>query len=142
SALLAADAGVPVLLAAAADAATALADASVGTVFVPRANRLSARKFWVRYAADSAGSVTLDAGAVEAVLTRRRSLLPAGIIAVSGAFSGGDVVELCGPDGIVVARGVTGYDAAELTSMIGRSTAELPAEQHRPVVHADDLVAG
>ena len=55
SALLASDAGVPVLLAAAADAATALADASVGTVFAPRPERMSARRFWVRYAAEVSG---------------------------------------------------------------------------------------
>ncbi len=141
AALLAADAGVPVLLAAAADAATALADASVGTVFAPRPHRLSARKFWVRYAAGAAGTLTLDDGAVRAVLAQRRSLLPAGITTVSGRFYGGDVVELCGPDGAVVARGVVGYGAAELATMIGRSTAELPADERRPVVHADDLVA-
>ncbi|WP_192830014.1 glutamate 5-kinase [Mycobacterium sp. UM_Kg1] len=141
SALLAADAGVPVLLAAADDAAAALSEASVGTVFAPRAQRLSARKFWVRHAADAAGLLTLDAGAVEAVLARRRSLLPAGITAVSGRFYGGDVVELCGPDGSVVARGVVGYDAAELDAMIGRSTADLAPDARRPVVHADDLVA-
>ncbi|MFL0180522.1 glutamate 5-kinase [Mycobacterium sp. SMC-15] len=141
SALLAADAGVPVLLAAASAAASALSDASVGTVFAPRAQRLSARKFWVRHAADAAGMLTLDAGAVEAVLARRRSLLPAGITAVSGRFYGGDVVELCGPDGSVVARGVVGYDAAELDAMIGHSTAELAPDARRPVVHADDLVA-
>lgn len=141
SALLAADAGVPVLLAAAGAAAAALSDASVGTVFAPRAQRLSARKFWVRHAADAAGTLTLDAGAVEAVLARRRSLLPAGITAVSGRFYGGDVVELCGPDGAVVARGVVGYDAAELDAMIGHSTGELAPDARRPVVHADDLVA-
>ena len=65
SALLAADAGVPVLLAAASDAATALVDASVGTVFAPRPERMSARKFWVRYAAESAGALTLDDVAAE-----------------------------------------------------------------------------
>ncbi len=141
SALLAADAGVPVLLAAATDAAEALSEASVGTVFSPRAQRLSARKFWVRHAADAVGVLTLDAGAVEAVLTRRGSLLPAGITAVAGRFSGGDVVELCDPQGAVVARGVVGYDATELEAMIGRSTAELAPDARRPVVHADDLVA-
>ncbi|ODR05610.1 glutamate 5-kinase [Mycolicibacillus koreensis] len=141
SALLAADAGVPVLLAGAAHAATALTDASVGTVFTARGNRMSARKFWVRYAADTAGALRLDAGAVTAVTERRGSLLAAGITAVTGAFSGGDVVELCGPDGAVVARGVVGYDAAELAEMAGRSTSELPAELRRPAVHADDLVA-
>ena len=45
------------------------------------------------------------------------------------------------PDAAVVARGVVAYDAAELATMIGRSTSELPAELRRPAVHADDLVA-
>ena len=141
SALLAADAGVPVLLAAAADAATALSDASVGTVFAPRAERMSSRRFWVRYAAESAGALTLDQGAVNAVVRQRRSLLPAGITAVSGRFYGGDVVELRAPDATMVARGVVAYDATELATMLGRSTSELPADMRRPAVHADDLVA-
>jgi glutamate 5-kinase len=141
SALLAADAGVPVLLAAAADADRALSDASVGTVFAPRPERMSARRFWVRYAAESAGVLTLDEGAVRAVVDRRRSLLAAGITAVSGKFHGGDVIDIAGPDGTTVARGVVAYDVAELGAMIGRSTADLPAELRRPAVHADDLVA-
>jgi glutamate 5-kinase len=141
SALLAADAGVPVLLAAAADAAAALSDASVGTVFAPRPARMSARRFWVRYAAEAAGALTLDDGAVRAVVKQRRSLLPAGITALSGRFYGGDVVELRASDARVVGRGVVAYDAGELAAMIGRSTSELPVEMRRPAVHADDLVA-
>ena len=141
SALLAADAGVPVLLAAASDAAAALTDASVGTVFAARPERMSARRFWVRYAAETTGTITLDAGAVQAVVRQRKSLLPAGITAVAGRFHGGDVVELHGPDGNAVARGVVAYDDAELAGIIGRSTPELPVELRRPAVHADDLVA-
>ncbi len=140
SALLAADAGVPVLLAAASDAAAALTEASVGTVFAPRPARMSARKFWMRYAAEAAGALMLDPGAVHAVITQRRSLLAAGITAVAGRFVGGDVVELHGSDGAMVGRGVVAYDASELATMIGRSTSELPAELRRPAVHADDLV--
>lgn len=141
SALLAADAGVPVLLAAAADAGRALADASVGTVFAPRPERMSARRFWVRYAAESMGALRLDAGAVRAVVGQRRSLLAAGVTAVEGRFHGGDVVEIHGPDGATVARGVVAYDAVELAGMIGRSTGDLAPEFRRPAVHADDLVA-
>jgi glutamate 5-kinase len=141
SALLAADAGVPVLLAAAADAGAALSEASVGTVFAPRPERMSSRRFWVRYAAESTGALMLDDGAVRAVVGHRRSLLPAGITEVSGRFHGGDVVELRALDGTVVARGVVAYDAAELSTMVGRSTSDLPAEMRRPAVHADDLVA-
>jgi len=140
SALLAADAGVPVLLAAASDAATALTDASAGTVFAARPNRMSARRFWVRYAAEAAGVLTLDEGAVRAVVSQRRSLLAAGVVEVSGRFYAGDVVELRGPDAVMVARGVVAYDAPELATMMGRSTAALPDELRRPAVHADDLV--
>lgn len=141
SALLAADAGVPVLLAAASDAAAALDAASVGTVFAPRKERMSARRFWVRYAAEASGALTLDDGAVKAVVRQRRSLLPAGITALSGRFYGGDVVELRNQDATMVARGVVAYDAAELATMLGRSTSDLPTEMRRPAVHADDLVA-
>lgn len=113
---------------------------------VDRAGRLdrrrgSARRFWVRYAAEATGALTLDAGAVRAVVRQRRSLLAAGITAVSGRFCGGDVVELRAPDAAMVARGVVAYDASELATMVGRSTSELPGELRRPVVHADDLVA-
>ncbi|EOM76436.1 glutamate 5-kinase [Rhodococcus rhodnii] len=140
AARLAADGGVPVLLAAASDAAAALGDAEVGTAFAPRPTRMTARRFWVRHAADEHGALHLDAGAVEAVVGRRGSLLPAGVTALSGIFYGGDVVALVGPDGRTVARGVVAYDAAEVEEMIGRSTRDLPPESRRPLVHADDLV--
>ncbi|MGB6040164.1 MAG: glutamate 5-kinase [Gordonia sp. (in: high G+C Gram-positive bacteria)] len=140
AARLAADSGVPVLLAAASEAAAALGDASVGTVFAPRPTRLSARKFWVRHAAESHGQLVLDDGAIAAVCGRRRSLLPAGIVSATGDFSDGDVVEIVDRDGNVRGRGVTSYDAEDVAKMIGRSTADLPPELQRPVIHADDLV--
>ncbi|HEY0639323.1 MAG TPA: PUA domain-containing protein, partial [Pseudonocardiaceae bacterium] len=102
--------------------------------------RLTARRFWLRHAADATGRLHLDGGAVTAVVGRRRSLLAAGITGVDGEFAAGDVVELTGPDGVTVARGLVGYDAAELPALIGRSTRDLPAERRREVVHADDLV--
>lgn len=140
AARLAADGGVPVLLAAAADAAHALESASVGTVFAPRAERLSARRFWVRHAADARGQVILDDGAVDAVVRRRRSLLAAGVIGVRGTFSDGDVVELVDAAGTVRARGVSSYAAEDIVPVVGRSTPELPEQLRRPVIHADDLV--
>ncbi|MFT4128011.1 MAG: glutamate 5-kinase [Gordonia sp. (in: high G+C Gram-positive bacteria)] len=141
AARLAADSGVPVLLAAAADAAAALGDSSVGTVFAARPERLSARRFWVRHAADARGQIVIDDGAVAAVARRRRSLLAAGIVGVRGGFADGDVVELVDQQGNVSARGVSSYDAEDVAAMLGHSTSELPADLRRPVVHADDLVA-
>ncbi|MEU4444477.1 glutamate 5-kinase [Actinosynnema sp. NPDC050801] len=140
AARLAASAGIPVLLAGAADAARALSAADVGTAFAVTGTRLSARRFWLGHAADATGRLVLDDGAVAAVVGRRRSLLAAGITGVEGAFEAGDVVELVDLSGHVVARGVVGFDAAELPALIGRSSHDLPAEQRREVVHADDLV--
>lgn len=144
AAAMAAASGIPVLLACAEDAGAALAaddtGPEVGTAFRPSGRRMSARRFWLRHAADVRGRLDLDAGAVAAVLDRRRSLLAAGIHGIDGDFVAGDVVDLVGPDGQVVARGVVGFDAVELPELIGRRTRELPPEQRREVVHADDLV--
>ncbi|MEU4768179.1 glutamate 5-kinase [Actinosynnema sp. NPDC023794] len=140
AARLAASAGIPVLLAGAADAYRALSTADVGTAFAVTGPRLSARRFWLGHAADATGRLVLDDGAVSAVVGRRRSLLAAGITGVEGAFEAGDVVELVDLSGHVVARGVVGFDAAELPALIGRKSGDLPAEQRREVVHADDLV--
>jgi glutamate 5-kinase len=136
----AAAAGIPVLLAAAADAANALTTAEVGTAFGAADSRLTARRFWLGYAADTSGKLRLDDGAVAAVVRRRRSLLATGITGVDGEFQAGDVVDLVDPADRVVARGVVAFDAAELPALIGRSSHELPAEFRREVVHADDLV--
>ncbi len=144
AAAMASAAGIPVLLAAATDVAAALSVSpdgpQVGTAFRPSGRRMSARRFWLRHAADVRGRLDLDRGATAAVVDRRRSLLAAGIRGVSGDFVAGDVVDLVDPDGAVVARGVSGFDATELPDLIGRSSPELPADQRREVVHADDLV--
>ena len=140
SARLASTAGVPVLIAAAADAAQALGPADVGTAFAASARRLTPRRFWLAYAANPKGRLHLDDGAVAAVVGRRRSLLAAGITEVTGDFEAGDVVELADSAGRTVARGVAAFDAAELPAMIGRKTRDLAPEHRREVVHADDLV--
>lgn len=140
AARVASSAGIPVLLTSSAQAEQALGAADVGTAFAPTGTRLSARRFWLAHAAGSHGRLWLDDGAVAAVVKRRRSLLAAGITGVEGAFDGGDVVELADSSGRIVARGVVSFDADELPDLVGRSSHELPAEQRREVVHADDLV--
>ncbi len=143
AAMIATGAGIPVLLADAAHAHVALTAGpgpEVGTAFAAADRRTSARLFWLSHAASVSGALALDAGAVAAVTTRRKSLLPAGITGFRGDFESGDVVDLIGPDGSAVARGFVGHDAAELPAVIGRHLADLPPEQRREVVHADDLV--
>ena len=69
-----------------------------------------------------------------------RSLLAAGITGVAGDFLADDPVELVGPDGAVVARGLVAYDARELPGLLGRKTRDLPPEYRREVVHRDEMV--
>jgi glutamate 5-kinase len=144
AARIATGAGIPVVLTAAPLAAQALAGDPVGTVFQPTGPRRPTRLLWLAHATEGKGRIELDAGAVRAVTERRASLLPAGITGVTGAFVGGDPVDLVGPDGVPVARGLVNYDADELPPLLGRSTRdlarELGASYEREVVHRDDLV--
>ena len=79
----------------------------------PAATRAS-RKRWLAHATTARGRLVLDDGAVAAVTVRRKSLLPAGITGVEGAFAAGDPVDVCTPDGPVIARGLVNYASAEL----------------------------
>jgi glutamate 5-kinase len=140
AALIASHAGVPVVVTSTAQAAAALAGESVGTLFPATGRRPSARQFWLRYASRPRGRLLLDAGAVQAVRERHASLLSAGITAVSGDFLADDPVELVGPDGAVVARGLVAYDAREMPGLLGRKTGDLAPEYRREVVHCDEMV--
>ncbi|MDQ2847417.1 MAG: glutamate 5-kinase [Actinomycetota bacterium] len=138
------NAGIPVLLASAESASEVLAMSDdgprLGTAFAASGRRTGTRLLWLRYAANAVGSLVLDGGAVAAVVNRRKSLLPAGIVAAHGDFESGDVVDLTDADGTIVARGFVSYDATELPDIIGHQLADLPAARRRPVVHADDVV--
>jgi glutamate 5-kinase len=144
SALLAASAGIPAVVAAADQAVAALAGEHVGTYFVPGHRRPGARQLWLAHAAVGRGRLRLDGGAVRAVVERRASLLPAGVVGVEGDFEAGDPVDLCDEGGGLVARGLVNYDAAEIPGLMGRTTRSLAAElgpaYEREIVHRDDLV--
>jgi glutamate 5-kinase len=144
AARIATGAGIPVVLTAAALAAPALAGEPVGTMFHPTGRRRSTRLLWLAHATEGKGQLVLDDGAVRALTERRASLLPAGIIEVTGTFAGGDPVDVVTATGVVVARGLVNYDSAELPGLIGRSTRELARElgssYEREVIHRDDLV--
>ncbi len=137
--------GIPVVLTAAPLAGAALAGEPVGTFFAAATHRPAARLFWLAHATSPRGRLHLDPGAVTAVVTGRKSLLPAGITAVDGSFAAGDPVDLVDAgSGAPVARGLVNYDAVELPALLGRSTRELSVAlgpgYEREVVHRDDLV--
>ena len=144
SALIATAAGIPTVVTSAAQAAAALAGQPAGTYFAATGQRPRTRLLWLAHAAVARGSLKLDKGAVDAVVNRHASLLPAGIIGVAGAFDAGDPVDLADENGAVVARGLVNYDANEIPGLMGRSTrwlaSKLGQEYEREVVHRDDLV--
>jgi glutamate 5-kinase len=144
AARLATSAGIPVVLAAATDVVAALAGEPVGTLFHPAGARVASRLLWLAHATEPRGRLSLDPGAVAAVVDRRLSLLPAGITGVEGDFAAGDPVDLVDESGRAVARGLVNFDASELPALLGRSTRDLAAEfgagYEREIVHRDDLV--
>ena len=144
AARIAAAAGVPVVLTSASRAADALSGRATGTYFHATGRRSADRLLWLAHASAPQGSLTLDDGAVRAVVVGRKSLLPAGIASVDGEFSAGDPVELRDAAGRAVARGLVNFDAKEIPQLLGRSTKELAKElgpeYEREVVHRDDLV--
>jgi len=144
SAQIATAAGIPTVVTAAAQAAAALAGEAAGTYFAATGQRPRTRLLWLAHAAVARGSLKLDKGAVDAVVNRRASLLPAGITGVNGAFDAGDPVDLADESGHVVARGLVNYDAKEIPGLMGRSTrwlsSKLGQEYEREVIHRDDLV--
>ena len=140
-------AGVPALVTSAALAGDALAGADVGTWFPVTATgraRRSTRQLWLAHAAAPAGRLVLDEGAVRAVRQARSSLLPAGVVGLSGRFRAGDPVDLVDGNGHALARGLVNYSSEELPDLLGRSTRELARQwgpaYEREVVHRDHLV--
>ena len=137
-------AGIPTLLTRLGDVTDALAGEDLGTVFAPAAATRASRKRWLAHATTARGRLVLDEGAVAAVTHRRKSLLPAGITGVEGAFAAGDPVDVCDPAGTVIARGLVTYAASELPRLLGRSTRDLARDlgpgYEREVIHRDDLV--
>jgi glutamate 5-kinase len=121
--------------------ADALAGASgVGTVVLPHARDLPARKLWIAFAVGSSGTLVVDAGARRALERGGVSLLPAGVTAVLGRFDADDAVEVVDPDGRVFAKGLARTDATTAASMAGKRSADLPVGSPPYLIHADDLV--
>jgi glutamate 5-kinase len=102
--------------------------AGFGTTFSPRPERLSARKSWIAFAVASQGSLSVNEGAARALEHGGRSLLRVGVDSFTGTFVEGDAVEVRGPDGQTIAKGLV------------RASAESFEDADDVVVHRDDLV--
>jgi glutamate 5-kinase len=120
----------------------ALEDGARWTLFHPMTEPLAARKRWISGTLKPVGAFHVDAGAA-AALGRGKSLLPAGVTAVDGAFDRGDAVSILGPDGVVLAKGLSAYAAEDARRILGRKTKDIAEilgfDGRAELVHADDL---
>ncbi len=113
------------------------------TLFVPRGEPRSARKAWIASALNPAGAIVVDDGAATA-LRRGKSLLPAGIVDVDGAFERGDCVIVRTRAGIEAGRGLSAYASADIRRIAGHKSGEISAilgyRGRDVIIHRDDLV--
>jgi glutamate 5-kinase len=124
--------------------ARVVAGESIGTRIPGRGVRADSRRRWLAVARRVKGVLRIDAGAVQALIARGRSLLPAGIVSVEGRFERGDTVGIVGPDGDEVARGLASLSAAECQQVRGQqldaAARELGYVLPKAVVHRDNML--
>jgi len=117
---------------------------AVGTLFLPAGSRMSSHEGWLAFGVKPAGTVVVDAGARAAIEGRGKSLLPKGVVRITGGFSAGDAVAIEDERGVVFARGIAGYSAEELSRIRGLDTRDiakvLGAGRDGEVVHRDRMV--
>lgn len=147
AARLAARWGVPTIIADGTRSGQLLrimAGDEVGTMFVPRQAKLSARKRWIAFRARSRGALVIDGGAQRALREKGASLLASGIQAVEGDFQMGARVDILDPERNLIGVGLVSYAAEEVRRLRGHRQAEirrlLGYEYVKEIVHRDDLV--
>jgi len=113
------------------------------TWFVPSATPLAARKQWIAGTLRPAGAITIDAGALRALL-EGKSLLPAGVTGARGRFERGDTVSVLTAAGAEVARGIVAYSDGDAARIMGRKSSEIEQllgfRGRDEMIHRDDLV--
>ncbi len=118
-------------------------DGALCTWFLPGANPHTARKRWIAGTLKAVGEIVLDDGALKA-LHNGKSILPAGVSKVSGAFERGDAVIVRSADGREVARGLIAYSAEDARRILGHRSREIEAilgfRGRDEMIHRDDLV--
>jgi glutamate 5-kinase len=122
--------------------AAAAAGEAVGTRFSAQKSKASSFKLWLKYAKPVHGRLTVDAGAARVLRESGSSLLPVGVVEVSGDFDAGDAVEIA-VDGKVIGKGIADYSSRELPEVIGLKSADvrerLPHAADE-VIHRDRFV--
>lgn len=112
----------------------------VGTRFLPHDRQLSSRKLWIAFASEISGVVVIDDGARDAVVSKGTSLLPAGVVQVTGNFDVGATIEVMDTRGVVIGRGMAAMSSQQAEHTRGKRTSEVASLGVSEVVHRDDLV--
>lgn len=116
----------------------------IGTLFLPEGRKLRGKKRWIGAARRCRGALQVDRGAFGALTEGGKSLLPTGIIGVSGDFGRGDMVSCTDQDGAEFARGLVNYDARELRRIMGHKSSRIEEvlgyKYTDEVIHRDNLV--
>jgi len=115
-----------------------------GTLVLPKGERLTSRKHWIAYTLRAKGKLVLDDGAVEALVRRGKSLLPSGIVQVSGEFAPGDAVACADRHGKEFAKGLVNFSSGTIARIKGLKTSEIQKvagqQEYDEVIHRDNLV--
>ena len=116
----------------------------IGTALVAEPVSLGARKQWLADHVQLAGRVTLDDGAVRALTREGKSLLPIGVVGVTGEFERGEVVGCIDAAGHEIARGLVNYSAQETARILRKPSSEIEAilgyVDEPELIHRDNLV--
>ncbi len=116
----------------------------VGTLFWSGRAKIKDRKHWIAHTLKPAGTLTVDAGAKQALVERGKSLLAAGVVAVAGRFEFGSAVRIVDEQGLEIARGLVNYNSRDLAAIKGMKTSAMRAvvenNYYEEVVRRDDLV--
>ena len=117
---------------------------ALGTQLIAPTAQLTARKQWMADHLQTAGKVTLDAGAVKMLTTSGKSLLPIGVTEVSGAFGRGDVITCVDSSGQAIARGISNYASSDARRIVGHASSEILSIlgffEEPELIHRDNLV--
>jgi glutamate 5-kinase len=115
-----------------------------GTLVLPAKAKLSARKHWILYNLEPEGVLVIDDGAATALCSQGRSLLPIGVVQVSGDFEHGAAVVVQDAQGKTLSKGLVNYSSVELRKIKGHRTAEidwiLGFHRNDEAIHVDNLV--
>lgn len=116
----------------------------IGTTFYPKLTSLTAKEKWIAFSARVKGRIYIDDGAVDAIVNRKKSLLPSGIKRIQNKFSKGDVVSIFTLNEKEIAKGITYYSSDEIEKIMGRRSSEifniLPQARYEEVIHRDNLL--